>query len=108
MLTSTPGRRRSSTARRYALSYVIALVALRLLAAADSLRISACGVAPPGSLLKAVAARTSPAVGLVGVIGAAYVLLALAVAPLAARLIAARRPARNGREKAKVTAGSSW
>jgi hypothetical protein len=83
-------------------------VALRLLAATNNLLISACGVAPLGSLVKAVAARTSPAVGLVVVIGAAYVLLAVAVAPLAARLIAARRPARNGREKDKVTAGSSW
>jgi hypothetical protein len=88
----------------HALSYAIAFVALRLLAAANNLLLSTCGVAPLGSLVKAVAARTSPAVGLVVVIGAAYVLLAVAVAPLAARLIAARRPA----GKDKVTAGSSW
>ncbi len=40
----------------HALSYAIPFVALRLLAAANNLLISACGLAPPGSLVKAVAA----------------------------------------------------
>ncbi len=75
----------------HALSYAIAFVVLRLIAAANNLLIVGCGIAPLGSLVKTVSTLTSPIVGLVVVIGAAYVLLAIGLSPLAARLIAAQR-----------------
>ncbi len=77
----------------HALSYAFGFVALRLLAAGKNLLISAFGVAPLGSLVKAVTTWTSPVVGLFVVTGGLYLLLTVAVAPLAARVILwQRRP----------------
>ena len=74
------------------LCFAIAFVVLRLVAAGNNLTIRAVGVAPLGSFVKGVAARTSPIMGLLLVIGTLYVLLAIALSPFAARLIGAGRP----------------
>jgi hypothetical protein len=78
------------------LSFVIAFVPLRLLAAANNLLIYHHGTAPLGRLVGLVSRRTSPTTGFWLVMGTLFYLLAFACAPLAARLILWLR-SRDGR-----------
>jgi hypothetical protein len=69
------------------LSFVIAFVPMRLLAAANNLLIYHYGTAPLGRLIGLLSHRTSLAVAFWLVMGTLFYLLAFACAPLAARLI---------------------
>jgi len=69
------------------LSFVIAFVPLRLLAAANNLLIHYYGTAPLGRLVGLVSRQTSPAAGFWLVMGTVFYLLGFASGPAAARLI---------------------
>jgi hypothetical protein len=77
----------------HAVSFAMAFVVLRLFAALNNLLIAAGYSGPMGAAVKAVGDLTTPAIGLILAMGALYTLLALAFAPLGARLI--RLPLRN-------------
>lgn len=68
------------------LSFVVAFVPMRLLAAANNLLISHYGTAPLGRLIGLLSHRTSPAVAFWLVMGTLFYLLAFACSPLAARI----------------------
>jgi len=72
----------------HALSFAIAFVALRLLAAGNNMLIHFRGVAPLGGLVEAVSARAGQAVGFWLVLGVLICVLGVACSPLAARCLA--------------------
>ncbi|MEY2495651.1 MAG: hypothetical protein QOJ45_2143 [Verrucomicrobiota bacterium] len=69
------------------LSFVIAFVPLRFLAAANNLMIYYYGTAPLGRLVGFVSRHTSPTAGFWLVMGTLFYLFAFACSPIAARLI---------------------
>jgi hypothetical protein len=69
------------------ISFVIAFVPMRLLAAANNILIYYYGTAPLGRLIGLLSQRTSPTAAFWLVMGTLFYLLAFACAPLAARLI---------------------
>ncbi|MGZ5564903.1 MAG: hypothetical protein ACXWFY_06915 [Chthoniobacterales bacterium] len=69
------------------LSFAIAFVLLRVLAAGNNLLLYKYGFGPLGALVGAVAARTSALVGFCLVLIVVFYLLAMAVSPLAARVM---------------------
>ncbi len=71
----------------HAVSFAVAFVALRLLAAGNNLSIAVGGEGPLGAAVQAVARVTSPAVGLLVAMGALYTALAIALSPLSADLL---------------------
>jgi hypothetical protein len=71
----------------HALSWAVAFVPLRLLAAANNVLIWKTGTAPLGWLVGVASNATTPLVGFWLVMGTLYCLLAVAAAPMAARLI---------------------
>ena len=73
------------------LSFAVAFVVLRLLAAGNNLLIAACGLAPIGIPIEWIGARTSALVGFAAVIIPLYYVLAMALSPLCARTIRAWR-----------------
>ena len=73
------------------LSFVIAFVLLRVLAAANNLLVYWYGFGPMGELIKWVATKTSPLAGFCIVGFSFFLLTVVAVTPLAARLIASWR-----------------
>ncbi|MEI9990543.1 MAG: hypothetical protein WDN01_16710 [Rhizomicrobium sp.] len=68
-------------------SFVIAFVPLRVLAALNNVAIAATGTAPLGRLVGLASRATTPAIGFWLVLGPLFYLLAILLAPLAARLI---------------------
>jgi len=75
------------------LSFVVAFVPLRLLAALNNLLIYAFGMAPIGWLVGRASRMTTPTIGFWLVLGTLFYALAFAAAPVAARLIRwMRRP----------------
>jgi hypothetical protein len=80
----------------HALSLAIGFALLRILAAANNSLIYSYGVAPIGGLIDLVARRLPAMAAFVIVIVALFYLLAIAVSPLAAKIILGwRRSARN-------------
>lgn len=75
----------------HALSLAIGFALLRILAAGNNTLIYFYGIAPIGGLVDRVARRTSGIVGFVIVLLPLFYLLAMAVSPIAARIIAAWR-----------------
>jgi len=73
------------------LSFAIAFVAMRLLAAANNVLIHVYGFAPIGGPIEWIARRSSPVFGFAAVIVPLFYVLAIAVSPLAARMIVAWR-----------------
>src|SRR2546421_1600615 len=73
------------------LSFVIAFVPLRLLAAGNNLRIYHFGTAPLGRLIGLLSHRTSAAVAFCRVMGPLFYLFAFFWSPLAARCVAWRQ-----------------
>ncbi len=73
------------------LSFAIAFVVLRLMAALNNVVIRLYGFAPIGEPIDWVARRTSPVVGFAVVIVPLFYLLAIALSPLAARMIGSWR-----------------
>ncbi len=69
------------------LSFVIAFVPLRLLAALNNAMIAASGTAPLGRLVGFASRATSPQIGFWLVLGPLFFFMAVAVSPIAARLI---------------------
>jgi hypothetical protein len=69
------------------LSFVIAFVPLRLLAAANNALIWVTGTAPLGRLIGLIGRHSTAAIGFWLVVGALFYLLAIAASPLAARLV---------------------
>ena len=68
-------------------SYAIAFVVLRLLAAGNNLLIAAGDVGPLGLAVREAGRLTTPVAGFALAIGGAYLLITVAVSPLAARLM---------------------
>jgi hypothetical protein len=83
----------------HVLSFVIAFVPLRVLAALNNLSIVALGVAPIGWLVGQASRLTTPAIGFWLVLGTLFYALAFAASPVAAVLI------RWMRKPGKVCAG---
>jgi hypothetical protein len=75
----------------HAIAVATAFVVLRLLAAANNTLIIMTGAGPLGLAVEAVGKMTSPALGFVLVLGPAYILLILAAASVAARIIKSGR-----------------
>jgi len=73
------------------LSFALAFPLLRILAAVNNLMIHFYGVAPIGTPIEWIAKRSSPLVGFVVVLVVLFYLLAIAVSPIAARLISSWR-----------------
>jgi len=69
------------------MSYALGMVALRLLAAGNNWLLSEGRNGPLGAAIELVAARSSPLVGMVVVIGAVYLALTVVLSPLAAFLL---------------------
>src|SRR6266404_1848263 len=69
------------------LSFALAFIVLRVLAAANNLLLCEHRFAPLGALVGAVGARTSPLVGFCLVIVIVFYLLAMLISPLAAALL---------------------
>ena len=88
-------RPRSLDDQLHLLSLALAFAGVRLLAAANNLLLVAGEPGPLGVRVRWIGARTSPAIGLAVVMGGVYVALALAVSPLAARLITLMREPHN-------------
>ncbi len=82
----------------HAVSFALAFIVLRCLAAANNAMIAGFGVGPLGLAVGAVGNATSPAAGFVTVIGSLYVLLILAMARVVARFIKATRARAHAHE----------
>jgi hypothetical protein len=68
------------------MSFVLAFVPLRLLAAANNVLIAGSGTAPLGRLVGLASRATSPQLGFWLILGPLFYALAIATAPIAARL----------------------
>ncbi|MFN2509782.1 MAG: hypothetical protein ABR589_13580, partial [Chthoniobacterales bacterium] len=73
------------------LSFAIAFLLLRMIAAANNLSVYMSGFGPVGELIKAAAAATSPGVGFCIVAFSLFLVALIIVSPLAARLITSWR-----------------
>jgi len=69
------------------MSFVIAFVPLRLIAALNNILIASTGTAPLGKLVGLASRATSPTIGFWIVLAPLFYVLAIAAAPVAARLI---------------------
>ncbi len=69
------------------LSFALAFIPLRLLAAVNNALIFAFGIAPLGAPIEWIARRSSPVFGFVAVIVPVFYVLAVAMAPVAARVL---------------------
>jgi hypothetical protein len=69
------------------MSFVIAFVPLRLIAALNNILIASTGTAPLGKLVGLASRATSPTIGFWLVLAPLFYLLAMGVSPVAARLI---------------------
>jgi len=78
------------------LSFAIAFVVLRVLAAANNTLIYVYGVAPIGAPIQWIARKTSPVFGFTVVIVPLFYLLAIAISPVAARMVTSWRNAQVG------------
>jgi hypothetical protein len=72
----------------HTVAFALAMLPLRVMAAANNLVIAAGGTGPLGWMVGRVARATTPALGLVLTIGPLYVMLAMMLLGAAARLIA--------------------
>jgi hypothetical protein len=75
------------------LSFVLAFVPLRVLAAANNILIAETGSAPLGRLVGVASRATSPTIGFWLVLGPLFYALAIGVFPVAARIIRWLKPA---------------
>jgi len=75
------------------LSFALAFVVLRVLAAANNILLCEHRFAPLGALVGAVGRRTSPLIGFVVVIVIVFYLLAVLVSPFAAAVLDRSRKA---------------
>lgn len=80
----------------HALSYALAFVLLRLLAAGNNSVLMVGGVGPLGAAVRWVGRMTSPALGFVLAIGVVYFGLAIVLSPVAAELV--KRSRGEGRQ----------
>jgi hypothetical protein len=80
----------------HAMSFTLAFVALRMLAAANNIMITAFGHGPLGMAVEAVAGKSSPMVGFLAIIGPIYVCLVLLTANFVAWTVKEQRRAASG------------
>jgi len=88
----------------HAVSYAIAFVLLRLLAAGNNLLIAIGSTGPIGAAVRAIGRVTSPEVGLIVVVGAIYVALAVILSPFIARLVMQHRKSTGRMDPAPIAA----
>ena len=86
----------------HAVSYAVAFVFLRLLAAGNNLLIVMGSTGPIGAAVLAVGRSTSPEVGLVVVVGAIYVALAVVLSPFIARFVTQHRESTGRMDPAPI------
>jgi len=86
----------------HAVSFAIAFAALRLLAAGNNLIIAAGYTGPLGAAVRAAGRATTPAMGLILAMGAAYIALAVLLSPLGASLL------QSLRSKSDLGPATSW
>jgi len=95
-------RRTRDRAPLHAVSFAIAFAALRLLAAGNNLIIAAGYTGPLGAAVRAAGRATTPAMGLILAMGAAYIALAVLLSPLGASLL------QSLRSKSDLGPATSW
>jgi len=95
LFIDTWSKRSRDRAPIHAVSFALAFVVLRLLAAGNNLIIAAGYSGPLGVAVRAVGRMTTPGIGLILAMGALYMALAVLLSPLSAALLRSLRSERD-------------